>query len=76
MDGEYDFIVQACIDLPELLRSAYTMYGSILLVAAPILTFSNVFYFFKNFYFLNDYDIAVISKKDIEFYDSTLNKIT
>ena len=30
----------------------------------------------KNFYFLNDYDIAVISKKDIEFYDSTLNKIT
>lgn len=49
MDGEYDFIVQASMDLPELLRNAYTLYGSVLLVVAPILTFSNVFYFFKNF---------------------------
>lgn len=49
MDGEYDFMVQAAMDLPDIVRIYYTLYGSVLLVVAPVLTFSNVFYFFKNF---------------------------
>ncbi len=49
MDGEYSYIIDAVADLPEAIRVSYTLYGAILLVIAPILTFSNVFFFFKNF---------------------------